>query len=120
MAAGEPSELSDRALRALARTLRRRRAARGVQGALQGSEGSVDADPRWPPVTVEQAWRLLELAPGASLEQAEESFRRLLRAFHPDAYLEEPERHADAVRLARLLTAALLTLRRVQGPSTRR
>ncbi len=120
MAAQEPSELSERALRSLVRSLRRRRAARGVQGALEAPREPLGADPRWPSVPVEQAWRLLELSPGASLEQAEASYRRLLQAFHPDAYLQEPERHADAVRLARLLTAALLTLRRVQGPSTRR
>ena len=119
----DPSELSDRALQRLARAQRRRRAARGVRGAVQPLEAFPSAGTRWPPVPLEQAWRLLELPPGASLEQVEASYRRLLRQYHPDAYLQEPDRHADAVRLARLLTSALLTLRAALGapqPSSRR
>ncbi len=62
-------------------------------------------------VPVETAWRLLELEPGSSLEQAREAYRRLMARYHPDAHVDDPARHADAVRLARMLTAAWLSLR---------
>ncbi len=66
----------------------------------------------FPRLRVETAWRLLELEPGASLERARRAYRELMERYHPDAHLGDPRRHADAVRLARALTAAWLSLHR--------
>lgn len=59
-----------------------------------------------------KCYALLEIPPGSPLGDVELAYRRLLRQFHPDRYLEDPERHASAIALMTSLTDAYLSLRR--------
>lgn len=105
--------LSDDALRA---ELERRRRARG-----RAAHGRPAADDeltalaqarrdRMRERSVARCYALLELPVGASRSETERAFRSMLRQYHPDRYLSDPEQHASAIALATSLTDAYLAL----------
>jgi len=51
------------------------------------------------------AYRDLELRPGASVEDAKQAYRRLMKRYHPDLFAEPTEK-AAATRLVQGLRAA--------------
>lgn len=57
-----------------------------------------------------KCYGLLELSPGASRSEVQRAYRAMLRQYHPDRYLSDPEQHASAVALATSLTDAYLAL----------
>ena len=59
-----------------------------------------------------KCYALLEVPYGAPPGDVDLAYRRLLRQFHPDRFLGEPERHASAIALITSLTDAYLSLRR--------
>ena len=59
---------------------------------------------------VEQWYANLELEPGASLDDVKQAYRELMRRYHPDKHLGDPERHKAATELAASLTEAYQAL----------
>lgn len=57
-----------------------------------------------------KCFALLELPVGASRIEVQRAFRTLLRQYHPDRYLGEPEAHTSSVALVTSLTDAYLSL----------
>lgn len=57
-----------------------------------------------------RCYALLELPVGASRLEVQRAFRSLLRQYHPDRYLGDPEQHASSVALVTSLTDAYLAL----------
>ncbi len=105
--------LSDDALRV---ELERRRRARGRPG--HGRNAADDELTAMAQARRDRArerstaknYALLELPLGASRAEVQRAFRGLLRQFHPDRHLGDPEAHASAVRLVTGLTDAYLSL----------
>lgn len=93
--------------------LRRRRArarARGVSGTPEEREGRRPSPQR---KQLAQYYANLELEPGATLEDVQRSYRRLIAQYHPDKHLDDPERHRAATELAQSLTQAYHELSRI-------
>lgn len=100
--------------------IRRRRA----RAAKRSDGGSVDdavgesraraaskAVPRSPQEQqVTQYYANLELSPGATLDQVRKAYRELMKRYHPDKHLGDPERHKAATELAQSLTRAYTAL----------
>jgi len=98
------SELSDAELEEeLLR--RRRRRARGRSG---GAPRREDDTPQAKQVL--QWYANLELEPGASLEEIEEAYKRLMKKYHPDKHQGDPEKYRAATELAQSLTRAFQAL----------
>lgn len=57
-----------------------------------------------------KAYAALEISGGASRSEVERAYRTLLRQYHPDRHLDDPELHASAIALATTLTDAYLSL----------
>lgn len=53
-----------------------------------------------------QYYANLELQPGATLEDVKKAYRELMRKYHPDKFLGDPEKHRAATELAQSLTEA--------------
>lgn len=95
------SELSDRELE---EELQRRRRERAMGRAHGGQRRGKPASPQ--EERLAQCYANLELSPGASLDEVRRSYRELMRKYHPDKYLGDPEKHRTAMQLARSLTEA--------------
>lgn len=88
------AELEDEVMR------RRRERARKRGGKLDRQEVS-------PQQKQEEQWYAnLELEPGASLDEVKRAYRELMRRYHPDKHLGDPDRHKAATELAQSLTEA--------------
>ena len=61
-------------------------------------------------VTVAKCYARLELPVGASRLEVQRAWRSLLRQYHPDRYLGDPEQHASSVAVVTGLTDAYLTI----------
>jgi DnaJ-class molecular chaperone len=57
-----------------------------------------------------QCYANLELEEGATLDQVKSAYRELMRKYHPDKHLGDPDRHKAATELAQSLTQAYQTL----------
>lgn len=68
------------------------------------------AKPGWR--RVRQYFANLELDPGASAQEVERAYNRLLERYHPDKHREDPEKHRAAKELTDSLTHAYRSLRR--------
>ena len=96
------ADLSDAELEEELLRRRRERAARRATG---GAPEPKDADsPQKKQIS--QYYANLELRPGASLEDVRTAYRELMRRYHPDKHLGDPERHRAATALAQSLTGA--------------
>ena len=91
-------ELTDAELRDELERRRRRRGYAAPEPERGEAERAPDARPA-PGWKVRQWYRNLELRPGASREEVEEAYRRLLRKYDPDRY-EDGEKRRAAVKLA--------------------
>ena len=95
---------------------RRERAARRSGGATAAESTARDpaprsAQPRSPQEQqVTQYYANLELAPGATLDDVRKAYRELMKRYHPDKHLGDPERHKAATELAQSLTRAYTAL----------
>ena len=98
--------------------LERRRRARGYSGrdtsrrstpARRRPDGTL---PGWKVRENLRNWyRALELEEGASLDDVEASYRRLLERYDPDRHRDDPEKFRDATKLAVALGEAYYGLR---------
>lgn len=61
-------------------------------------------------VTVAKCYARLELPVGASRLEVQRAWRSLLRQYHPDRYLGDPEQHASSIAVVTGLTDAYLTI----------
>ena len=59
---------------------------------------------------VTQYYANLELSPGATLDEVRKAYRDLMKRYHPDKHLGNPERHKAATELAQSLTRAYTAL----------
>jgi DnaJ-domain-containing protein 1 len=61
----------------------------------------------------------LEVPYGASFDEVKKSFRRLMRKYHPDLHLSNPQKHKTATQLTMSLTQAYneLEMHLVGGPN---
>ncbi len=60
--------------------------------------------------SIAKCYALLELPAGASRLEVQRAYRALLRQYHPDRYLGDPEQHASAIALVTSLTDAYLAI----------
>lgn len=95
---------------------RRERAARRSGGASAEESTAKEAAPRSTQPRspqeqqVTQYYANLELAPGATLDDVRKAYRELMKRYHPDKHLGDPERHKAATELAQSLTRAYTAL----------
>ncbi len=61
---------------------------------------------------LEEAYTVLELPPGATMEQARENYKRLLRKYHPDRFAGRPEKQRAATEVTQAVIGAYRTIRR--------
>ncbi len=98
-------ELSDEELEEELLRRRRERARGRARGASPSREAQSPEDKQ-----LEQYYANLELRPGASLDAVKKSYRELMRKYHPDKYLDDPQKHRAATELAQSLTEAFRKL----------
>ena len=100
---------------------RRERAARRSGGASAEESTAKEATPRSAQPRSPQEQQLtqyyanLELAPGATLDDVRKAYRDLMKRYHPDKHLGDPERHKAATELAQSLTRAYTALVELLG-----
>ena len=110
------SELSDAELRV---ELERRRRARGTAVGSSHSQRTPSSPrrddgsiPGWKVREDHRKWyRALELEDGATVQEVEASYQRLLARYDPDRHREDPARFRDATKLAVGLGEAYYGLR---------
>src|SRR6266508_2396036 len=101
---------------ALGTELERRRRARGKtvhRRPAAGDELDAMAEARQSRLRTQsfsKAYAALEIQSGAKRSEIERAYRTLLRQYHPDRHLDDPEQHASAISLATTLTDAYLLL----------
>lgn len=107
------ANLSDEALRA---ELERRRRARGKAAHRRNAAddeltavASARRD-RTRDRSIAKCYALLELPAGSSRLEVQRAYRSLLRQYHPDRYLGDPEQHASSIALVTSLTDAYLAI----------
>ena len=60
--------------------------------------------------SIAKCYALLELPVGSSRLEVQRAYRSLLRQYHPDRYLGDPEQHASSIALVTSLTDAYLSI----------
>jgi DnaJ-domain-containing protein 1 len=113
-------ELTDSELEEELIRRRRARAARRTGGATAEEATATEARARSPKDDAQarspqeqqltQYYANLELAPGATLDEVRRAYRDLMKRYHPDKHLGDPERHKAATELAQSLTRAYTAL----------
>jgi DnaJ-domain-containing protein 1 len=80
------------------------------------ARAGVRGDPPSDPSADRKKWyRTLELEPGAELPAVRKAYRRLMRTYHPDRFVNDPEKLRAATEMARRLTEAYNGLSRYLG-----
>jgi DnaJ-domain-containing protein 1 len=80
------------------------------------ARAGVRGDPPSDPAADRKRWyRTLELEPGADLPTVRKAYRRLMRQYHPDRFVNDPEKLRAATEMARRLTEAYNGLTRYLG-----
>jgi DnaJ-domain-containing protein 1 len=101
-------------------------AASATRGAAAGSASQSRQRQAPPPVgaslserRLRELYAQLEVPYGAGFEEVKRSFRRLMRKYHPDLHLGNPQKHKTATQLTMSLTQAYneLELHLVGGPN---
>jgi DnaJ-domain-containing protein 1 len=112
---GDLSGMSDDEL--AAEIERRRRARDEVEEAIHGRRSAPRTPPpRTPPRTaagdqaIRKAYAALEVPAGSNFEVVRQSYRRLMRKYHPDLHGGSPEKSRAATDLTQRLTEAYKTL----------
>ncbi len=106
------TELSDAELEdELLRRRRERAAKRGLAAHDVSHEPTATKGPRSPQEQqLVQYFANLELKPGATTEDVRRAYRDLMRKYHPDKHIGDPERHKASTELAQSLTRAYQAL----------
>lgn len=60
-------------------------------------------------------FRTLELRPDAQWDEVRQAYRRLVRKYHPDRFMNDPEKYQAATEVARKITEAYDGLRQYFG-----
>ena len=60
---------------------------------------------------IDEAYRVLELPAGAPMERVRESYKRLLRKYHPDRFVGRPEKQRAATEVTQAIIAAYRTIK---------
>jgi DnaJ domain len=60
--------------------------------------------------SLSKSFALLELPTGSSRVDVQRAYRSLLRQYHPDRYLGDPDQHASSIALVTSLTDAYLAV----------
>jgi DnaJ-domain-containing protein 1 len=103
-------ELSDKELEDEILRRRRDRAARRAQG-LPDEAPREPAKLRTPgEQQIAQYYANLELPNGASLDDIKKAYREMMRRYHPDKHIGDPERHKASTELAQSITRAYTAL----------
>lgn len=90
----------------------------GGRSANAGAGGSTGSDRAGDGVRPDpQDYRNLELEPGADFETVKRAYRRLMRAYHPDRYADDPERQRVATEISAKLNASFNRIRTAAGAS---
>ena len=63
------------------------------------------------PEDIVQAYRNLELTPSATMEQVRESYRRLMRTYHPDKHTDDAEKQRIATEITQKITESFMKIR---------
>lgn len=116
-------ELSDAELEEELIRRRRARASRRSGGASPEESSAPETRPRSGAMPsrspqeqqVTQYYANLELSPGATLDEVRKAYRELMKRYHPDKHLGDPERHKAATELAQSLTRAYTALVELLG-----
>ena len=95
------NELSDKELE---EEIIRRRRERAKGREQPESRRKTEASPQ--DKQLAQYYANLELEPGATLDDVKKAYRELMRKYHPDKFLGDPEKHRAATELAQSLTEA--------------
>ena len=64
-----------------------------------------------PPEPLAEEYRVLELYPGATMEEVRDSYKRLLRKYHPDRFVGRPEKQRAATEVTQAVIAAYRAIR---------
>ena len=84
-------------------------------GAAAGKRAdSGGPQPRSPGPDLSDEYRTLEVPLGAPFEQVRTSYRRLIRAYHPDKYADDPEKQRVATQISSKLNASFQRIREAQ------
>ena len=118
-------ELSDVELEEELIRRRRERAAKRSGGASAEEAAAADVVARAPREAprprspqeqqITQYYANLELTAEASLDDVRKAYRELMKRYHPDKHLGDPERHKAATELAQSLTRAYTALVEILG-----
>ena len=108
-------EAVERHQRIAAEAAARRRASerRPSGGAAGNSRRSFSAGAVVSNERTRQLYAQLEVENGASFEEVKQSFRRLMRKYHPDLHVGNPTKHRAATELTMSLTQAYTELERL-------
>lgn len=80
------------------------------------ARAGVRGDPPSDPAADRRRWyKVLELEVGADLPAVRKAYRKLMHKFHPDRFVNDPERLKAATEMARRLTEAYNGLSRYLG-----
>ncbi len=72
---------------------------RSTYGPYRDGSGRSRARPQGPPDDLREHFRNLEVEFGASLEQVQATYKRLIRAYHPDRFGSSPEKQRTATEI---------------------
>ena len=103
-------ELSDKELEEEILRRRRERAARRAAGLPEDAPREPEKVRSPAEQQLAQYYANLELPNGASLEDVRKAYREMMRRYHPDKHVGDPERHKAATELAQSLTRAYTVL----------
>jgi hypothetical protein len=82
----------------------------GARPASGPRPGSAGATGRRAPSQIAQHYAMLQLQPGASLEQVKDAYRRLMRKHHPDRFANDPVGLRRATEISQKLSRAYMEL----------
>jgi len=69
------------------------------------------------PEDVLKAYRSMDVAPEATMEQVRAAYRKLMRTYHPDKHTGDPEKQRVATEITQRLTEAFVRIREFRsGP----
>lgn len=87
---------------------RRNRKGRGPQGNRPGARRAASGQDE----TLARCWANLELPYGADLSQVKKAWRRLMKKYHPDRFIDDASKKKVATELAQKITQSYETLER--------
>jgi len=86
-------------------------ASQAAPSSSSSSSPSSSSSSKPPADELTKAYASLELEKGADIETVKAQYRKLIRRYHPDRHVGDPEKHAAALELAQKLTKAYMKIR---------